>query len=66
MHRRNTTQLRIDFRNKRAELQLFGELPRVEITDRARLNLGGVDIGVVDRFFAGFGNQVPDSFAFFF
>src|ERR1700736_133226 len=64
MHRRNTTQFRVDFRNKSAELQLFRELAGVEIADRARLNLARIDLGVVERLLAGFDNQMPDRFAF--
>jgi hypothetical protein len=41
MHRGNAAQFRIDFRNKRAELQLFRELAGVEIANRARLNFAG-------------------------
>ena len=66
MHGRNAAQLRIDLRNECAELQLLGELAGVEIADRARLNFCGIDLGVVDRFFPGFNDQVPDGFAFLF
>ena len=64
MHRRYPTQFRIDLRDKRAKLQLFGELPRVEIANCARLNFNGIDLRVVDRLFAGFDNDVPDRFSF--
>ena len=64
MHRRNTTQLGIDFRNKRAELKLLGKLTGVEITDGGRLNFGRISLRVVERFLSGFGDQVPDCFTF--
>jgi hypothetical protein len=53
MHRWNTAQFRIDLRNKRTELQLFGELPCVEIANRTRLNFRRINLRVVDRLFAG-------------
>src|SRR5437879_8197322 len=65
MHCRNAAQFRIDLRNKRAELQLFGELSGVEISNRARLNVADVDLGIVERFLSGFSDQMPDGFAFF-
>src|SRR4029077_7995123 len=57
---------RIDLRNKRAELQLFGELAGVEVSDRAGLNFARVDLGVVESFFAGLSDQMPDGFSFLF
>ena len=50
MHCGNAAQFRIDLRNKRAELQLFRELARVEIANRARLNFAGIDLGIIDGF----------------
>src|SRR5437868_12765008 len=64
MHRRNTAQFRVDLRNERAELQLFRELAGVEIADRARPDFARIDLRVVERLLTGFGNQMPDSFAF--
>jgi hypothetical protein len=49
MRRRNAMQLRIDLRQKRAEMQLFGELTGVEIADRAGVNFAGIDLGGGDR-----------------
>ena len=66
MHRRNAAQFRIDLRNKRAQLQLRGELSGVEISYRAGLNFAGIDLGVVDRLFPGFRDQMPDRLAFLF
>src|SRR5207244_10143824 len=66
MHRRNTSQFRVDLRNERAELQLLGKLTGVEIADCARLNFARVDLGVIERLLAGFDNQMPDRFAFLF
>ena len=65
MHGGNAAQFRIDFRNKRAELQLFRELARVEIANRARLNFAGIDLRIIDGFFTGLYNDVPDRFTFF-
>ncbi len=64
VHRRNAAQFRVDLRNKSAELQLFGELAGVEISDRTRLNLSRVDFGVIERILAGFDDQMPDRFPF--
>src|SRR6476619_1193831 len=64
MHRGNTAQFRIDLRNKRAELQLFRELARVEIPNRPRLNFAWIDLGIIDGFFTGLDNDVPDRFTF--
>jgi hypothetical protein len=64
VHRRNAAQFRIDLRNKRAELQLFRELARVEIANRARLNFAGIDLRIIDGFFTGLCNDVPDRFTF--
>ena len=64
MHCGNAAQFRIDLRNKRAELQLFRELARVEIANRARLNFAGIDLGIIDCFFTGLYNDVPDRFTF--
>ena len=47
-------------------MQLLGELTGVKIADRARLNFRRIDLRVIDRFFAGFGDQVADRFAFLF
>ena len=63
VHRRDPAQFRIDFRNKRAELQLFRELPGVEIPNRTRLNFCGINFRVVDRFFSGLDDDVPDRFS---
>src|SRR6266540_190192 len=64
MHRRDTAQFRIDLRDKRAELQLFRELACVEIANRARLNFRRIDLCIIDRFFAGLDDDVPDGFPF--
>jgi hypothetical protein len=66
VHSRDAAQLRIDLGNECAELQLLGELPGIEIADRACLNFRGINLGIVDCFFAGLDNHVPDGFAFFF
>ena len=57
-------QFRIDLRDKRAELQLFRELARVEIANRTRLNFRWINLRVVDRLFAGLDDDVPDRFPF--
>ena len=44
MHRGNAAQFRIDLRNKSAQLQLFRELARVKIPNRASLNFAGIDL----------------------
>ena len=59
-------QFWMDLRNESAELQLLGELPGIEIADRARLNFTGINFRVLDRLFSGFSNHVPDGFAFLF
>ena len=64
MHCGNAAQFWIDLRNKRAQLQLFRELARVEIADRARLNFAGIDLCIIDGFFTGLYNDVPDRFTF--
>src|SRR5205085_11355012 len=66
MHRRNTMKLRIDFGNERAEMQLFCELPGVEITNRSRLNFGRISFRVGECLLSGLGNEVSDCFPFFF
>ena len=38
--------------------------PGVEISDRTRVDLAGIDLRIVDRFLAGFRDQVADRFAF--
>jgi hypothetical protein len=65
VHRRNPAQFRIDLRNKRAKLQLFRKLPRVEIANRTCLNFCRIDLRIVDRLFTGFNNDVPDRFPLF-
>src|SRR5439155_16833183 len=57
-------QFRIDLGNKRAELQLLGELSGIEVSNYARLNFSRVNLRVLDRLFAGLNNNVPDGFAF--
>ena len=57
MHCGNAAQFRIDLRNKRAELQLFRELARVEIANRARLNFAGVILERI-RFVTHHGKEV--------
>ena len=57
-------QFRIDLGNKRAELQLLGELSGIEVSNYARLNFSRVNLRVLDRLFAGLNNDVPDGFAF--
>jgi hypothetical protein len=47
-------------------MQLFGELSGVEIAHCGRLDLAGIDLRVLYRFFPGLGDQVPNGFAFFF
>ena len=64
MHCGNAAQFRIDLRNKRAELQLFRELARVEIANRAGLNFAGIDLRIIDGFFTGLYDYVPDRFTF--
>ena len=64
MHRWDPAQLRIDLRDKRTQLQLFGELTRVEIANRAGLNFRRINLRVIDRLFAGFNDDVPDRLAF--
>ena len=64
MHRRDPAQLRIDLWNEGAELQLLRELAGIEISNRARLNLARVDLGIVERFLAGFDNQMPNGLPF--
>jgi hypothetical protein len=46
-------------------LQLFRELTCVEIPNRARLNFAGIDLRIIDSFFAGLDNDMPDRFPFF-
>jgi hypothetical protein len=43
---------------------LFRELARVEIANRARLNFAGIDLSIIDGFFTGLYNDVPDRFTF--
>ena len=64
VHRRNAVQFRVDLGNERAEMQLLGELAGVEIAHRRRLDFRRIDLRVVDRFPAGFRDQVADGFAF--
>ena len=66
MHRWNSAQFRIDLRNKRSELQLLGELTRVEIANCTRLDFRRINLRVVDRLFAGLDDDVPDGFPFLF
>src|SRR5437762_13963573 len=63
VHRWNAAQFWIDLRNECAKLQLFGELARIEISNRACLNFCRIDLRFVDRFPSGFDDQVPDGFA---
>ena len=57
-------QFWIDLRNKRAEMQLLGELPGIEISNRRRLNFRGIDLRIIDRFLSGFDDEIPDRFPF--
>ena len=66
MDRRDTVQFRIDFRDKRSEMQLLGELPGVEITDRGGLDFGRISLRIIERFLSGFGDEMPDCFTFLF
>jgi hypothetical protein len=43
---------------------LFRELSGIEITNRTGLNLPRIDLRIVDRLLAGFGDQMPDGFPF--
>jgi len=45
-------------------LQLFRELARVEIANRARLNFAGIDLRIIYGFLPGLYNDVPDRFTF--
>jgi hypothetical protein len=53
----------IDLRNESAQLQLFGELTGVEISNRAGLNVADLDLRIVERFLSGFDDQMPDGFS---
>jgi len=64
MHGRNAMQFWIDFRNKRAEMQLLGELPGLELSNRSSLNLRGISLRIIERFLSGFGDEIPDRFPF--
>ena len=66
MDGRNATQLRIDLRQKRAQMELLGKLAGVEIPDRARVDFARIDLRVIDRFPAGLRDQITDRFAFLF
>jgi len=47
-------------------MQLLGELTGVEIANRARLNFRRINLRVIERLFAGLGNQIPNGLALFF
>ena len=64
VHRRNAAQLRVDLGNERPKVQLLGELAGVKVAHGRRLDLRRIDLRVVDRFPAGFRDQVADRFAF--
>ena len=64
VHGGNATQFRIDLGQKRAQMELLGKLPRIEISDRARVDFARVDLRVVNCFPAGLRDQIADRFAF--
>ena len=43
---------------------MLRELARVEIANSARLNFAGIDLRIIDGFFTGLYNDVPDRFTF--
>ena len=45
-------------------MKLLGELACVEIADRPRVDFARIDLRIVDRFSAGFRDQIADRFAF--
>ena len=55
----------VDLRNERAEVELFGELSRIEISHGRGLDFAGIDFGVVDRFATRFFDDVAKRFALF-
>ena len=65
VHGWDTMQFRIDLRQKRTQMELLGELARVEITYRARVDFSRIDLRIFDRFPARFRDQIPDRFALF-
>ena len=65
VHGRDAVQFFVDLRNERAEMKLLRELPGVEVADRRGLDFARVDLRVLERFAARFGDQVADRFAFF-
>jgi len=64
MHGRDAMQFWIDFRDKRAEVQLLGELPGIEISNRSGLNFRWIRFRIVKSFLAGFGDEIPNRFPF--
>ena len=64
VHGGNAMQLRVDLRQKRAEMQLLGKLSGVEITDRAGVDFARIDLRVGDRFLSRLSDEVPDRLAF--
>src|SRR5688572_14307722 len=64
MHGRNPVQLWVDLGNERAQMKLLGKLPGIEITNRRRLDLRRIDLGVIDRLSARLRDQVADRFPF--
>jgi len=58
------TRLRIDLGNECAEMELFSKLAGVKVAYRRRFDFRRIDLRVVDRFPAGFRDQVADRFAF--
>src|SRR5438067_13935517 len=63
VHRWNAAQFWLDLRNECAKLQLFGELARIEISNRDCLSFCRIDLCIVDRFPAGSYDNVPNGFA---
>ena len=57
-------QFWIDFRNKRAEVQLLGELPGIEISNRGGLNFCWIRFRIVESFLSSFGDEVANRFPF--
>jgi len=65
-HCGNPAQFRIDLRINAPSCNCFRELARVENYRRARLNFAGIDLRIINGFFTGLYNDVPDRFPSFF
>src|SRR5215212_4674669 len=59
-------QFRINFRNKRAKMELLGELAAVEIADGRRLDVSSVDLRVINRLLSRFGDEMAEGFTLLF